>query len=69
MAVFNAGNVTSEETCSVFDIALTELLRFADFSEPFPDFHDGKANSYRGEGQSACSRMFTQESVEGEPAV
>jgi hypothetical protein len=29
MAIFNARNVTSEETCSVFDIALTEPLPFS----------------------------------------
>ena len=43
MPIFHAGNVTSEETCSVFYVALTKLLRFAGFTEPFPNFHGGRS--------------------------
>ncbi len=49
----------------MFDVALTEILCFADFSEPLSNLHGGKANSYRGEGQSPNGTIVSVSILQG----
>jgi len=39
MTVLDARRVAAEETGSVLDVALAELLRFAEFPQAFADEH------------------------------
>jgi len=48
MAIFDAGNVGGHESRSPFDVALTEILGFAEFPQALSDLHDSKVILHGG---------------------
>lgn len=57
MTILDAGSVASDQTSALFDIALAEILSFAEFPQPLSDLHDERLFQRYSRRQEIISRI------------